>query len=773
MPDLLQTDVSFTSRQELLDLQDKPPDEDVGVDSQSHSPNGSAPRSPSSLGADVSAHSAVSTGATSFQGQFCEPDPAQCGHSVMEQDSELLCGWGSLRPKALQVFNTPGWFLFFLSVAGFLQGLVINGFVNTVVTTLERRFDLSSSQTGLIISSYDIASCVGLPFVSYFGGNGHKPRWLGCGFIIMGLGSFIFALPHFTTPPYQVTTAPEKSHLCLANSTDFSQNKAADGLSNYYYVFVLGQLLHGLGAAPLLTLGFTFLDENVKETNAPVFMGVLYTAMTLSPAVGMLLGGYFLGLHTDLIQTSKITPQSPLWVGAWWIGFLLVGTLCLPVGFAILSYPRKLPGSQETTATCEAPQDKEKSHTTASDPEFGQTLRDMPKTLLLLCSNLTFIFLCLAISSLAGMSAALSAFTFKFLQSQFRFSAAQSALIFGAVVPTAGLGTFIGSYIVKRFKLQVRGMIRFCIGCAVTGLFLSLMYFISCPTVPLAGVTVPYTSGQMDESELDPRLYKSLQQLHSSSLDDRLTAQCNSNCSCDKQKFSPVCGADDVMYFSPCYAGCSSINTTAGGEVFSGCSCVVVNVSSGREGLAVAGQCEGSCSTETAAFLSLLTILALFDTFIYVPPITATLRCVTVLCLCRCVTVLCLCRCVTVLCLCRCVTVLCLCRCVTESQKSFALGIQWILVRTLGAIPAPIVFGALMDQACLLRPNEDQGSCFLYENSKMSYFSLIISVIYRVVGTFFYILALVFHQRSARPQLQQNSEHTQGGATVEQQQTRL
>ncbi|KAK7884704.1 hypothetical protein WMY93_027827 [Mugilogobius chulae] len=181
MPDLLKTDVSFTSRQELLDLQNKPPDEDVGVDSQSHSPNGSAPRSPSSLGADVSAHSAVSTGATSFKGQFCKPDPAQCGHSVMEQDSELLCGWGSLRPKALQVFNTPGWVLFFLCMGSFLKGMVINGFVISSVTTLERRFDLSSSQTGLIVSSYDIASCVGLPFVSYFGGNGHKPRWLGWG----------------------------------------------------------------------------------------------------------------------------------------------------------------------------------------------------------------------------------------------------------------------------------------------------------------------------------------------------------------------------------------------------------------------------------------------------------------------------------------------------------------------------------------------------------------------------------------------------------------
>ncbi|KAK7884705.1 hypothetical protein WMY93_027828 [Mugilogobius chulae] len=459
--------------------------------------------------------------------------------------------------------------------------------------------------------------------------------------------------------------------------------------------------------------------------------------MTLSPSIGMMIGSFFFTFYTDITLSSKMTPQSPLWVGAWWIGFLLAGTLCLPVGFAIMSYPRKLPGSQETTATCEAPQDKEKSHTSASDPEFGQTLRDMPKTLLHLCLNPTFICLCLAVAPSAALISALSAFMIKYIESQFRLSSAKAAMLFGIImVPTLGGGTFIGSYIVKRFKLQVRGMIRFCLGCTLFSVFLNMMFLIHCPTVSMAGVTVPYTSSQMDGHVLDLRPYNSLQQLHSSSLDDRLTAQCNSNCSCDKQKFSPVCGADDVMYFSPCYAGCSSINTTAGGEVYSGCSCVVANIY-GREGLAVAGQCEGSCSSEAAVFLSIFTIAVLLHSFCSIPPITATLRCVT------------------------------------ESQKSFALGIQWILVRTLGAIPAPIVFGALMDQTCLLRLNEDQGSCFLYENSKMSYFTVTFIAILRVFGILFFILALVFHQRSARPQLQQNSEHTQEGATVKQQQTRM
>lgn len=60
----------------------------------------------------------------------------------------------------------------------FLLGMVVNGFVNVVITTIERRFGLRSSQTGLIAGGYDIASFLTLVPVSYLGGRSKasKPR---------------------------------------------------------------------------------------------------------------------------------------------------------------------------------------------------------------------------------------------------------------------------------------------------------------------------------------------------------------------------------------------------------------------------------------------------------------------------------------------------------------------------------------------------------------------------------------------------------------------
>uniref|UniRef100_A0A8C7IHQ6 Solute carrier organic anion transporter family member n=1 Tax=Oncorhynchus kisutch TaxID=8019 RepID=A0A8C7IHQ6_ONCKI len=658
MPILLNADTSFSSKQELLDLQNGPMDPSLDT--------------PSPLNSHEDSLKFIPT------------------------DSEGLCGWGALTPRSIQTFNTPRWVLFFLCVASFLQGMIINGFINTVVTSIERRFDLRSYQAGLIASSYDIAACVCLAFVSYFGGTGHKPRWLGWGVLVMALGSLVFALPHFTTPPYHVSI-PERTGVCTGNRTSPCHDSEGGGLSSYRFVFMLGQFLHGVGATPLYTLGVTYLDENVKSSYAPVYIGIFYTAAIVGPAAGYLLGGHFLNIYTEVHMTTELTPENPLWVGAWWIGFLAGGAAALVIALPILGYPRQLPGSQKYVAmrVSEAHQLKDGSQASASDPQFGKSVKDMPRSVLLLLKNPPFLFLCLAGATEATLIAGMSTFGPKFLESQFSLSASEAATWFGyMVVPAGGGGTFLGGYIVKKLNLRCRGIIRFCMVCALVSLLAIFIFLIHCPNVPMAGVTAPYRSNL-------------------SLLGGNLTVGCNADCHCLRELYNPVCGADGVMYYSPCHAGCSTINHTeisTGRQVYSGCSCVVGgNVTSGQEGLALDGKCTSSCS-HMPAFLTFLFIIISFTFLCSIPALTATLRCVP------------------------------------DNQRSFGLGIQWIVVRSLGGIPGPIAFGSVIDISCLLWEDQcgEQGSCHLYQNSAMSRYTLIAGIIYKVTQGLQVVCAVIY-----------------------------
>ena len=60
------------------------------------------------------------------------------------------------------------------------QGFIINGLINVVISTLERRFDLPSTKTGLIASTYDISTATLVVFVSYYGEKRHKVRRKRC-----------------------------------------------------------------------------------------------------------------------------------------------------------------------------------------------------------------------------------------------------------------------------------------------------------------------------------------------------------------------------------------------------------------------------------------------------------------------------------------------------------------------------------------------------------------------------------------------------------------
>lgn len=55
-------------------------------------------------------------------------------------------------------------------------------------------------------------------------------------------------------------------------------------------------------------------------------------------------------------------------------------------------------------------------------------------------------------------------------------------------------------------------------------------------------------------------------------------SSCNSDCGCSTAGYEPVCDHNQIVYFSPCHAGCSGVSDVNGTKVlvqFSMGSCVV------------------------------------------------------------------------------------------------------------------------------------------------------------------------------------------------------
>ncbi|KAK3798827.1 hypothetical protein RRG08_007184 [Elysia crispata] len=627
-----------------------------------------------------------------------------------EEESDP-CGWGPFTFSWCQRLRDPRWFVVVITLCGACQGMAINGFVNTAISTLERRFEISSTESGLIASCYDIMFVLLVIPISYFGGRGHKPRYLGIGILVLGLGSFVFSLPHFITAEYVVENAKET--VCMrpdpddpsgnfSSITDPCASSLPSTLSNYKYFFFLGQMLHGAGATALYTLGVVYLDENVSPRSSSFYNGIFYTGAVIGPAVGFILGSEFLSDFTEVGVDAKsmgLDTNNPKWVGRWWLGFIISGIFAALLSLPLLAFPRSLPGAEKYAA-----QRGKEVHAQSLADDTGKSpgLRDILLSIRLLLTNVPFMLINLAAAADGVVVAGFSTFMPKFIEYQFGYPAGTAAFYVGlVVVPTGGGATLASGYIVRRFNLKVRGILRFCTVLSVLLCFFGLAFLMECENAPFSGVTLPY--GQLDSA--GPTF-----------LGKQLDSSCNADCGCAEQDYFPMCGRDNVLYFSPCYAGCTEVFQDGDDKLYANCSCVNYNLTaedlaSGDTYQGQFGKCSYNCEW-FKYFMPLFGIMIVLVFGVSMPSLTATLRCIP------------------------------------DHQRSFALGIQWIVARCLGSIPGPIMFGRMFDLACVVwqKRCDGTGSCFFYNNHDMSINLMILAVVFCVAAAASFGLALFFYK---------------------------
>ncbi|EHH61852.1 hypothetical protein EGM_19984 [Macaca fascicularis] len=572
-----------------------------------------------------------------------------------------------------------------------LAQLMISGYLKSSISTVEKRFGLSSQTSGLLVSFNEVGNTALIVFVSYFGSRVHRPRMIGYGAILVALAGLLMTLPHFISEPYRYdNTSPEdmpqdfKASLCLPTTSAPARTHSNGNCSSYtetQHLSVVGimfvaQTLLGVGGVPIQPFGISYIDDFAHNSNSPLYLGILFAVTMMGPGLAFGLGSLMLRLYVDINQMPEggisLTIKDPRWVGAWWLGFLIAAGSVALAAIPYFFFPKEMPKEKhelqfrrKVLAVTDSPARKDKDSPSKQSPGEStkkqdglvqiapnltviQFIKVFPRVLLQTLRHPIFLLVvlsqvCLKVC-LSSMAAGMATFLPKFLERQFSITASYANLLIGCLsFPSVIVGIVVGGVLVKRLHLGPVGCGALCLLGMLLCLFFSLpLFFIGCPSHQIAGIT------HQTSAQPRPELFPS----------------CMEVCSCPSDGFNPVCDPSTrVEYITPCHAGCSSQvvqDALDKSQVFyTNCSCVA-------EGSPVmAGSCDSTCSHLVVPFLLLVSLGSALACLTHTPSFMLILRGVK------------------------------------KEDKTLAVGIQFMFLRILAWMPSPVIHGSAIDTTCV------------------------------------------------------------------------
>uniref|UniRef100_H3DMV0 Solute carrier organic anion transporter family member n=1 Tax=Tetraodon nigroviridis TaxID=99883 RepID=H3DMV0_TETNG len=576
-----------------------------------------------------------------------------------------------------------------------LSQLLYSAYFKSIITTIERRYGLSSYSAGSLSSLNEISNSALIVFVSYFGDQVHRPRLIGVGGLLMAVSATVLTLPHFLSQPYEYDSVLHNQRdLCNMHTNQSEptcgreESRQMDENQNLWLLMASAQLLFGVGSVPIQPFGLSYIDDFAGPGNSALYIAILFSVSVFGPAVGYLLGSVVLQFYVDLDKAALGAQQElhqgdPRWVGAWWMGLLITTGFLILTSVPYFFFPRSMPskhGVRQTQAV------RRKSDTRRPERSVQAHLKRFPRMLLHLLLNPLFLLLVLAQCCFSSVIAGLSTFLNKFLEQQFGASAAYSSLLVGALnLPAVAVGMLLGGVIMKRVGLTLKTIPRFSVVMLTTSLLLCVpLFFMGC-----------HTHEVMEVNHLQGSL-------------------CSTNCSCLKSAFNPVCGSDAAEYISPCHAGCTNFtkdpNNSHRVQLYTQCTCV-----GGSQSQARPGPCPNSCPQFLIPAILVISLAALIASITHNPLYMMVLRSVA------------------------------------SEEKSFAIGIQFLLMRVLAWLPAPALFGMVIDTSCIWWKQVcgKKYSCGYYDNITLRNRYMGLQVSYKMAGI---LLLMVLGWKAQRTQ---------------------
>ncbi|ELW72942.1 Solute carrier organic anion transporter family member 6A1 [Tupaia chinensis] len=180
--------------------------------------------------------------------------------------SEEPCGLGCVIIPFCQRFNSIRCFLICYCSVLIAQGILFD-VINLSISNVQKNYLLKPSESLALSFSYDLSSCLAAIFVGYYGGRGHRVRWIAFSSFLVGSGSLLLAYPYFGS--VNIHLKGEVEELCSPMKIVDVCLKARESFqTKHLVVFILEQMMQGIARLPLFILGVTFLYDSVDTHSA-------------------------------------------------------------------------------------------------------------------------------------------------------------------------------------------------------------------------------------------------------------------------------------------------------------------------------------------------------------------------------------------------------------------------------------------------------------------------------------------------------------------------
>lgn len=264
--------------------------------------------------------------------------------------------------------------IFWLSLAALLHNVLMNGANNVIISSLQKEFYLSSRETGVYVSIYDMGSLISAVVIPFASAQGSKPRWIAFGMVMLFTGCFTNVLPHFLRTN-SVNSFNNENSIELCNQTlingvslerphpsafEFETSTKSDHNNQHQNnkIFQLKHLLYaaniinGLSSASMTSLAFSYIEDIAPPGLSSIYESIYFAVGALGVGIGFIITSKCLSIHTDFNRPNNVLPDwltesHPNWIGAWWLPFLVFGFVALLLAIVIFIFPKRLKDKNE------------------------------------------------------------------------------------------------------------------------------------------------------------------------------------------------------------------------------------------------------------------------------------------------------------------------------------------------------------------------------------------------------------------------------------------